>query len=221
MIDIDKWLKDYRQAIINSFGNRVLFIGLQGSYGRKEATNQSDIDVVLILDKVDMDDLILYRETVDKLTHREILCGFVSGKDEIALWSRSDLFQFYFDTIPIMGTLNDIISPVNEADAKQAVLIGACNLYHACSHNFLHAKDVNSLQQLYKSAFFIMQAKYYCKTGVYVNSKSNMSKLICVEDKIILDVILNTSIININDFKKYSEILFIWAKNLILNSKNI
>ena len=215
MIDIDKWLKAYQQEITNSFGNRVLFIGLQGSYGRKEATNQSDIDVVLILDKVDMDDLILYRETVDKLSYRELLCGFVSGKDEISCWSRSDLFQFYFDTIPIMGTLDNIIPTVSKADAKQAVLIGACNVYHACSHNFLHAMDTNTLQQLYKSAFFIMQAKIYCETGVYVNNKSKMIKYVSVEDKIILDVILDLSIINQNDFKKYSEILFIWVKNLI------
>ena len=40
------------------FGERLWFVGLQGSYGRGEATDTSDIDVVsLFLDTLNIDDL--------------------------------------------------------------------------------------------------------------------------------------------------------------------
>lgn len=49
---IDEWMEKYISAVQNQFHDRIWFLGLQGSYGRGEATDQSDIDVVLILDAV-------------------------------------------------------------------------------------------------------------------------------------------------------------------------
>ena len=75
--NIDKWLNTYTEAVQRQFGNRVWFIGLQGSYGRGEATSTSDIDVVLILDTLSMRDLKLYNKLLDALPNREKVCGFV------------------------------------------------------------------------------------------------------------------------------------------------
>ena len=38
MIDIKTWIKDFTNKVEQAFLNRVWFIGLQGSYGRNEAT---------------------------------------------------------------------------------------------------------------------------------------------------------------------------------------
>ncbi len=216
MVDIKNWLEEYRKAIVNCFASRVVFIGLQGSHARKEASEQSDIDVVLILDKVDMNDLVTYRDLVAKLSHRELLCGFVSGRDELRCWSEHDLFQFYFDTVAIDGSLETIIPKITEENAKQASLVGACNIYHLCSHNFLHAQEIETLKILYKSAFFVMQADYFYKTGLYINSRHKMQEVIEAEDKSILQTLLNPSIIDQNTLQKYSQILLEWSKHLIL-----
>ena len=37
MIDITAWMNDFLQRLNHKFGNRVWFVGLQGSYGRGEA----------------------------------------------------------------------------------------------------------------------------------------------------------------------------------------
>lgn len=215
MIEIETWLQAYQQAVGNEFGDRVLFIGLQGSYGRKEATDRSDIDVVLILDKVDIEDLIRYRKTVHKLPYRELLCGFVSGRDEIAAWSKADLFQFYFDTHPIKGSLETLISIVTVADARQAVLLGACNIYHACSHNFLHASDEAALRSLYKSAFFVLRAKYYCETGAFLHRKREMKDYIRKEDAAVLQAIMDPACVNRQNFERCTQILLTWSASLI------
>ena len=51
MLDINVWIQNFLQTLNNTFGARVWFVGLQGSYGRGEATENSDIDVVVILDE--------------------------------------------------------------------------------------------------------------------------------------------------------------------------
>ena len=80
------------------FGPRIAFVGLQGSYNRGEATETSDIDMVVILDQVTPADLRAYSAMVDTLPNREKACGFIAGKREIRGWERPDLFQFYYDT---------------------------------------------------------------------------------------------------------------------------
>ena len=60
MLDISVWMQDFVRALENAFENRVWFVGLQGSYGRGEATEQSDIDVVVILDELSATDIQVY-----------------------------------------------------------------------------------------------------------------------------------------------------------------
>ena len=52
MIDNINWINTFIHAVNDTFGNRTYFVGLQGSYGRGEATETSDIDVVVILDEL-------------------------------------------------------------------------------------------------------------------------------------------------------------------------
>ncbi|MBQ2945731.1 MAG: nucleotidyltransferase domain-containing protein, partial [Clostridia bacterium] len=52
MIEITAWMKEFLQTLNETFANRVWFVGLQGSYGRGEATETSDIDIVVILDQL-------------------------------------------------------------------------------------------------------------------------------------------------------------------------
>ena len=44
LIDITVWINQFLQTMNEIFGNRVWFVGLQGSYSRGEAKETSDID---------------------------------------------------------------------------------------------------------------------------------------------------------------------------------
>ena len=100
MIDITIWMQNFLQTLNKTFANRVWFVGLQGSYGRGEATETSDIDVVVILDELSAADIQTYNTMLNSLPNRELICGFLSGKQEIMNWEPSDLFQFCHDTTP-------------------------------------------------------------------------------------------------------------------------
>lgn len=49
MLNIESWLPLWSHAVLERFGGRVLFLGLQGSRARGEAREDSDIDTVLAL----------------------------------------------------------------------------------------------------------------------------------------------------------------------------
>lgn len=218
MIDIRSWLKQFIDATTRTFGDRIRFIGLQGSYGRGESTDTSDIDVVVIFDDLRMDDLTAYRDMLDTLPNRELVCGFVSGENELMNWETSDLFQFCYDTTPIAGSLDRLLEKIDRQAVKRAIRIGACNIYHGCVHNFVHEKDENILRALYKSAVFVMQAVWFYETGKYIKTHTQLQSAIDPPSAV-LDTAAQLKGGACVKLEEMSELLLGWAKAVIAGYK--
>lgn len=216
MIEITGWMKGFLQKLDNTFGKRVFFIGLQGSYGRGEATETSDIDVVVILDELTVTDLQTYSAMLDTLPHRELICGFLSGKDEIMNWEPSDLFQFCYDTTPIQGSLDEVLTLVDESAVNRAIKIGACNIFHGCVHNMLYEKSEDILRDLYKSASFVVQAILFKETGRYMKHQEELLAAAAPDEQTIIHTFLYLKKGGEADFIPMSEALFDWSKKGIL-----
>ena len=217
MIDINTWTNDFLQKLNELFASRVWFVGLQGSYGRGEATKTSDIDVVVILDELSAVDIQSYQEMLDTLPHRELICGFLSGKNEILNWEPSDLFQFYHDTTPLKGSLDDLLPLIDQTAIERAIKIGACNIYHGCVHNMLHEKSEEILKGLYKVASFAVQAILFKQTGNYIKHQSQLLKVANVEERMITETFLKYKRGEAVDFNEASQVLFDWSKKRIKN----
>ncbi len=215
MIDINVWMNDFLQQLDEVFGSRIWFVGLQGSYGRSEATEHSDIDVVVILDTLSASDIKAYHDMLDTLPNRELICGFVSGKDEILNWEPSDLFQFYHDTTPIKGSLDELLPPIDHIAIDRAIKIGACNIYHGCVHNMLHEKSEEILKGLYKSASFVVQAIIYKQTGNYIQHQSRLLQVTSIEERRITETFMKYKNGENVDFDEASIMLFEWSKKWI------
>ena len=218
MVDIKTWITSFTEKVEQTFPNRVWFIGLQGSYGRGEATETSDIDVVVILDVLHIDDLKVYRDMLDTLPNRDLICGFISGKNELLNWETSDLFQFYYDTTPIKGSLDCLLEKIDKQTVKRAIRIGACNIYHACVHNFVYEKSDDILRSLYKSAAFVLQAVWFYETGKYIKSKAELQNAITPPSAVLTYVqeLKNGTSVK---FEEMSELLLNWAKTIIVGYK--
>ena len=209
------WLNTFLQKLNDTFGNRVWFVGLQGSYGRSEARDTSDIDVVVILDELSASDIGVYNAMLDGLPHRELICGFLSGKDELLRWEPSDLFQFYYDTTPIEGSLDELLTVIDEAAVDRAIKISACNIYHGCVHNMLHEKSEDILRGLYKAASFALQAIAFKQTGKYVRFQKDLLGVVSADERRIVETFLKLKTSEAVDFGAMSEELFAWAKKWI------
>ena len=219
MIDINDWINRFLKVSNDIFGEHIWFVGLQGSYSRGEATETSDIDIVVILDELSPSDIQTYNAMLDSLPHRELICGFVSGKDELLNWEPSDLFQFCHDTTPIKGNLEEVVAVVDESAVNRAIKIGACNIYHGCVHNMLHEKSEDILKGLYKSASFVVQAIAFKQTGKYVKHQSELRDVVSTDERVIVDTFLNLKNGGMVDFDSMSEALFAWAKKWISEAR--
>ena len=218
MINITTWLDGFLKALHDTFEGRVWFVGLQGSYGRGEATETSDIDVVVILDELSASDIGEYKAMLDTLPHRELICGFLSGKDELLGWEPSDLFQFYYDTTPIKGSLDELLAVIDGAAVDRAIKIGACNVYHGCVHNMLHEKSDDILHGLYKSASFVVQAIAFKQTGKYIKHQKDLLGVVSADERKIVETFLKLKNGDAVEFDIMSEELFAWAKNQIVEN---
>ena len=215
MIDITTWMDSFWQALNKAFGARVWFFGLQGSYGRGEATETSDIDTVVILDKLTAEDIQTYNAMLDSLSLRELICGFLSGKNEIFKWDPADLFQFYYDTTPIRGNLDELLSLIDEKAVGRAIKTGACNVFHGCVHNMLYEKSEDVLRGLYKSASFVVQAIAFWETGSYIRHQKELLQLVSPVERGILDAFLDMKNGGAIDFWETSEALLAWSRKWI------
>ena len=215
MVDITTWMNDFLQNLNHTFENRVWFVGLQGSYGRGEAKETSDIDVVVILDELSAMDIQTYNKMLDTLPHRELICGFLSCKDDIMNWEPSDLFQFCYDTTPIKGSLDEVMAVVDENAVNRAIKIGACNIFHGCIHNMLHEKNEDILRGLYKSASFVVQAIVFKQTGNYIKHQEELLMVANLNEQSIINTFLSLKKGGTVDFTPMSETLFAWSKKWI------
>ena len=215
MIDITAWMQNFLQKLNDTFADRVWFVGLQGSYGRGEATETSDIDIVVILDELSAMDIQTYNNMLDTMSHRELICGFLSGKKEILNWEPSDLFQFCHDTAPIKGSLDEVMAVIDESAVNRAIKIGVCNIYHGCVHNMLHEKSEDILRGLYKSASFVLQAIAFKQTGKYISHQKELLQVVSFDERVIVENFLNLKNGVTVDFNLMSERLFAWSKKWI------
>ena len=221
MIDITVWMHNFLQTLNETFANRVWFVGLQGSYGRGEATERSDIDIVVILDELSAADIQTYGAMLDSLPHRELICGFLSGKKEIMNWEPSDLFQFCYDTIPVKGSLAEVMAAIDESAVNRAIKIGACNIFHGCVHNMLHEKSEDILRGLYKAASFVVQAIAFQETGNYISHQKDLLPVVSSDERVIVETFLHLKNGGTLDFSFMSETLAAWSQKWIAENREV
>lgn len=190
MIEPHAWMIEALAHLKKAFGARLLYLGLQGSYRRGEATETSDIDLVVLLDTVDLDDLDIYRSIVHALPEGHKACGFLSGAGEFAHWPRHELFPFKMDTADYYGKLDDFLPPVSRDSVKEGAAIGSSALLHLLTHSYLYADSEAKpaiLKDACKSAFFVMQVTHYPASGEYCRSKKELRGRLEGLEKKILD----------------------------------
>lgn len=215
--NIRHWMESFTRLLTGAFKERLLFLGLQGSYARGEATPQSDIDVVVLLDSMRPEDFLTYRDLCHNLPHRELLCGFVGGMDILSQWDKGELFWFCHDTVPYLGSLDAIASTITHEDIRRALHQGGCGIYHSAAHNLLHEKDPQMLRALLKSSVFLLRAKQFLSCGHYCGSQGELAALLLGDDaKLLAEAVsAKENPGQTLDLTEVSSLLLDWAGTLI------
>lgn len=208
--DIDEWMGALIRQLQDVFGERLRFVGLQGSRARGEAREGSDIDAVVVLDDCSVRDLEEYRTAVGSLPNSGIACGFVGSAEVLANWSRYDVFNLVMDTKPLFGSLDFIDTDFTPEDALRAAKAGACEIYHALGHTFVFEPDhlLQVLEGCVKSTFFIMRALEFAKSGEYPSNRNRMKELVSGDELSFLEAYDS---LEDGDIAVLSQSLFDWA----------
>ena len=116
MFDLNKYLAALILNCQSAFGERLLYMGLQGSYLRGEARENSDIDVMMILDRLSVQDMAAYRGILKQIGFYEKSCGFICGKEEMKRWNPLEVCQLRHTTKDLLGVLTDFLPTATRKD---------------------------------------------------------------------------------------------------------
>lgn len=179
-MDIDVWMNDLIDQLKTEFKERLVLVGLQGSRARDEQREDSDIDIVVVIEDLNADDLASYRSVIQKMPHAELACGFIGSPDVLAAWPRHDVFNLANDTDIRYGSFDFMDTEFTAEEAKLAADACASEIYHALCHTAVFEPNMlpDLLQSCLKSVFFGIRAKHFAQTGEFVNSRVQLLNLV-------------------------------------------
>ncbi|MBQ6165203.1 MAG: nucleotidyltransferase domain-containing protein [Clostridia bacterium] len=213
MFDVDGYLQRLIGECRNTFHDRLLYVGLQGSYMRGEATDQSDIDVMIILDGFSVADMDAYREILRTLGNEEKSCGFICGRDEITRWNPLEVCQLLHTTKDLFGELKGFLPPATREDRINYVRLSLGNLYHELCHRYIHAdreRNIAAFRGSCKAVFFLMQNLHYLETGTFIVTKKELKEAVSAEDRQVLEL---SELPDGFDFDRAFALLFAWCRS--------
>lgn len=184
MYNVETYMQAITEVLRKNFGNRLLYVGLQGSYLRGDATENSDIDVVVIIEELSAQDLFLYKNVISEFDSVEKSCGFICGREELQKWNPLEMCNFLYGTRDYYGRIADFLPQYTREDVINFVKLSVGNLYHEICHRYIHSdmkKNVAKLPYAYKNVFFILQSMYYLRTGIFYATKKELT--VCLHGK--------------------------------------
>ena len=218
MIDIDKYIAQLIVLLKNQFQSRLLYVGLQGSYLRGEATEDSDIDIMVVIDELCVADLECYRTIIQSTEYASKACGFICSKSDLANWNPMEICHILHTTKDYYGMLTELTPSYTKLDVQNFVRLNLNNLYHEICHRFIHAetqKNIDALPHTYKSVFFILQNLYYLRHGKYIATKAELLSLLEGKDHDVLECSIQLSKEHHHDFRICFDLLFTWCQKTL------
>ena len=216
MFDINCYLQKLIKECKNTFVNRLLYIGLQGSYMRGEATDKSDIDVMIILEDFSVADMDVYREILKNLGNYERSCGFICGREEMLRWNPLEVCQLRQTTKDLFGELKGFLPPATRKDEINYVKLSLGNVYHELCHRYIHGDRSNNIAALRgtgKSLFFLIQNLHYLESGSFAVTKQALKGQVSEADRTVLEM---TELQDDTDFDAAFRTVFHWCQDAFI-----
>lgn len=218
MMDIQLYLTGLIAALQAQFAERLVYVGLQGSYLRGEATEQSDIDIMTVIDGLSVNDLAAYRAIIESMEYADKSCGFICSKADLAGWNPLEIAHLLHTTKDLFGTLHTLVPAHTEQDLRNFIRFSVNNLYHEICHRYIHAAPGRSEEALpftYKGVFFILQNLYFLRTGQFAATKADLLLLTEGTDRAVLQRAMALSRGEAFDFAESFELLFTWCQKIL------
>ena len=217
--NIDNYLENLISRCKESFGDRLVYAGLQGSYLRGEATDNSDIDVMIVIDGFSVEDMKTYRGILKEISWYEKSCGFICGKEELINWNPLEALQLKYTTKDLFGKLENLLPPATRQDEVNYIKISLGNFYHEICHRYIHAgeeKSRNKLRASSKQLYFVIQNLHYLESGGFLLKKSELKAAVSAQD---LEMLCIPELPDDYDFDKTYTAVLAWCQKTFARIK--
>ena len=218
MIDIETYLSQLIELLKQDFHARLQYVGLQGSYLRKEATDSSDIDIMVVIDDLCVHDLDRYRSIINSMAYSDKSCGFICATADLANWNPLEICHLVNSTKDCFGVLRELVPAYTESDIRNFVKLSLNNLYHEICHRYIHGgieKSSAHLPATYKGVFFILQNLYFLQYGKYIATKSELMQLLNGKDLAVLKRSIDLNNGMCHPSSDSFELLFTWCQETL------
>ncbi|MBR6538129.1 MAG: nucleotidyltransferase domain-containing protein [Lachnospiraceae bacterium] len=218
MVDTESYIGRLIALLRDCFGERLVYVGLQGSYLRGEATDNSDIDIMVVIDDLSVSDLDKYRATIQSLEHFDKSCGFICSKEDIANWNPLEICHLLNCTKDYFGILSELVPVYTKDDIRNFVKMSVNNMYHEICHRYIHAdreKSVAKLPGTYKGVFFILQNMYYLTNGKFIATKAELRQALAGKNRAVLERSVSLNKGGAYDFAESFALLFSWCQETL------
>lgn len=218
MFDAQSYMQQLTEMLVQCFGERLVYVGLQGSYLRGEATEDSDIDPMVVIDSLLVADLDVYRSIIQRLDTPEKSCGFICGKAELTNWNPLEMCHLRHTTKDYYGELTGLVPSYTDADMRNFVKLSVNNLFHEICHRYVHkSRETNSarIAGSFKAVFFILQDIHYLDSGVFAATKKELLPQLSGKDAQVLETEMALSKGVTFDFSELFELLYSWCQETI------
>lgn len=218
MFRIDEYIDNLIILLKDVFSERLIYIGLQGSYLRHEETKNSDIDIMVVIDNLSVEDLKTYQKALVSVGNFDKSCGFICSKADLENWNPLEICHLLNTTKDYYGELKKLVPVYTIEDEKNYVRLSLNNLYHEICHRYVHADreyNVLKLPITYKSVFFIIQHLYYLSSGNFILTKRELLECVQDEDKAVLELSISLQEHINYDFDRAFLVLFHWCQNTL------
>lgn len=191
---VDEWVRDFLSKLKDKFGDRLIFVGHHGSWARGEAGPESDIDSMVVVDRIDDADLAAFRDIASSMPDADKLgSGILMSVSELKQTPPSYLVQFFYGRNVLYGSIEGIVDPPTSQDLIQDIRIKADDNLHTVRHYLLYPHDlpvvVHRLKYHFKNCFYALQSWFLLTRGEFINTKKEiMEYLDSPDDKEVIRV---------------------------------
>ena len=148
MLKAEEYIQTLTEYLKTEYKERLVYIGLQGSYLRGEATENSDIDIMVVIRDITVADLEAYRNIILRLPDYNKSCGFICSKADLANWNPLEICHLLHSTKDYFGVLQELAPAYTEADVRNFVKMSLNNLYHEICHRYIHGTPEKNREYL-------------------------------------------------------------------------
>ncbi len=223
---VDGWLADFVRRLRAVFGERLVFVSLHGSWARAEPGPESDIDVAVVVDRIDPQDLTGFRSIIAGMPDAgRVASGIFLSVPELKALRGFELIQFFYGCRVLHGTVEGIIERPGRADLEEHIqVIASANLFHA-RHYMLyphdHSKAVHKLYYPFKECFYALQSWVLLHEGRFVPTKDGIiEQLTDEDDREVIRIARDWHELQQDREQRplyYIELLERWSRNMLLS----